>query len=201
VPNCRRPEAEPVALSLPEALYEESAHRRGAVALAAVLLALTVSSLALVSPPAGEWSSHSRHTAVNVEQLLPEDVLFHVTVPSPAAVRQRLSQSLAQQLLSDPALKPLHTHFENNLEQFAADVRQLSGLTLDELLTLPCPVSISLVPRVDRNPSVVACMRFEKLDPEIDRLLNTVRVRCDRGDMEYSVTQSETTRVLSITSG
>jgi hypothetical protein len=73
-----------------------------------------------------------------VENLLPADTLFFLTVPDCAALRTAAHQSPQWLFWSDPAMKPFHDKFTAKFEEsFIAPMEQNLGLKLADFADLP----------------------------------------------------------------
>lgn len=143
-----------------------------AAALRALIACLVFAGLASTVQAAEADAPSGGEPRLDVLDLLPADTVVMVDVPDAALLRERLQETTLMRMTQDEAMRPLLDEMMGSLAETFATVEEKSGLTVDQLMTLPSGrVVVALVAAPGRGVQPVAIIDVGSSRHSLDRLL------------------------------
>lgn len=122
------------------------------------------------------WSSAAPARAAEEavgEHLLPQEVLVFFSVPSVPDLKERLNGSLLGEMLKDPEMQPFLEGVQAKLEEASAQMKDESGLSLEELLEIPQgEITFAVVELPPRKLALVMLLDYGDNHATIESLLD-----------------------------
>lgn len=136
-------------------------------------------------------------TRVSADRRLPSDVYIYFSVPSAAQLTERFKASSMGKLLTDTAFAEFRRQIEDGLKQVSARLKQQTGLTLKELLSIPTgEVALAVMKSSRSMPTVVLFLDFGKNGSAVNKVLKLAEQRLQNDGVQTKKSTYRNTEIV-----